>query len=134
MIESFKETWNKIQQDPPGKRFRRQYRRRQAARESIVNQLLFIGIGLVCILVGVAMLFTPGPGIFFIFLGWGLIAQESLWLAILLDKFEIYLRKWVDWGEAIWKAASAGLKFLIIAGILLISFVALYLVYRLFWA
>ena len=132
MFESFKETWNKIQEDPPGKRFRRQYRRRQAARENILNRLLFIGMGMVIFLAGVAMLFTPGPGIFFIFLGWGLIAQESLWLAILLDKFEIYLRKWVDWGEAAWKDASGGLKIFVVVAIFFVSFAALYLVYRLF--
>lgn len=132
MIESFKETWDKIQQDPPGKRFRRQYRRRQAARESIINRLLFIGMGLVSILVGITMLFTPGPGIFFIFLGWGLVAQESLWLSILLDKFELYLRKWVDWGKEKWDGSSTMLKVLMITAVFVITALALYGAYLAF--
>lgn len=132
MIESFKETWDKIQQDPPGKRFRRQYRRRQDARESIINRLLFIGMGLVSILVGITMLFTPGPGIFFIFLGWGLIAQESLWLSILLDKFELYLRKWVDWGKEKWDGSSTMPKVLIITVVFVITALALYGAYLAF--
>lgn len=132
MIESFKETWDKIQQDPPGKRFRRQYRRRQAARESIINRLLFIGMGLVSILVGITMLFTPGPGIFFIFLGWGLVAQESLWLSILLDKFELYLRKWVDWGKEKWDGSPTMLKVLMITAVFVITALALYGAYLAF--
>lgn len=93
-----------------------------------------MGLGLVSILVGITMLFTPGPGIFFIFLGWGLVAQESLWLSILLDKFELYLRKWVDWGKAIWKNASFWLKFLLIAVTLIVVVAALYIAYLVFLA
>lgn len=133
MIKSLKNTWNKIQQDPPGKRFRRQYKRRQKARESIANRILFIGLGLIFMVIGVVLLFAPGPGIFFVFVGWGLIAQESYWLAKLLDEFEVYLREWVDWGETIWQHSSRTFKVAIITGFLVIAAAALYAAYYFFF-
>lgn len=132
MFESFKDAWEKIQHDPPGERFCRQYHRRQKARQHILNRILFIGVGLVCMVFGILMLFTPGPGIFLLFLGWGLIAQESLWLAKQLDKLELILRRWADWGEKQWKKSPTLLKIVIIAGTMLISAGALYVAYRLF--
>lgn len=132
MFESFKEAWEKIQDDEPGQRFERQYRRRQEAREHILNRLFFIGAGLVFMFIGLLMLFAPGPGIFFLFIGWGLIAQESLWLAKQLDKLELILRRWVDWGEGQWKKSPTVLKIVIVTGTVLISVGALYVAYRIF--
>lgn len=129
MFESFKETWRKIEQDPPGRRFRRQYRRRQAARQGIFKRALFIGVGSVILVVGIILLFTPGPGLFFVFVGWGLIAQESLLLAIILDKLELYLRGWSDWAREFWGQRSVWAKALMGVAVLVASGMALYLAY-----
>lgn len=133
MFETLKETWHKIQQDPPGKRFRRQYRRRQNARDGVIKRLLFLGLGSIFSTLGLIMIFTPGSGILLIFIGLGFIAQESLLLAIMLDKMEVSLREWIDWGHGIWKEFSFLLKFLIVVVALGITVFAVYWGYQLFW-
>lgn len=133
MFQSFKETWDKIQDDPPGERFYRQYHRRQEARETVLNRVLFIGVALVFLIIGIIFIFTPGPGLLFIFVGLGLIAQESLWLSKALDKLEVYLRRWVDWGKEQWNDSSRVVQVLIITVIVMISAGALYVAYRIFF-
>lgn len=132
MKESLKETWQKIQRDPPGKRFRRQFRRRHASRQGIFKRILFMGSGSVLGTLGLIMLFTPGPGIFFVFVGLGLIAQESLMLAIILDKFEVALRKWVDWGLDQWNKSSSFVKALMVLFACFVTALALYGAYLTF--
>src|SRR5680860_422355 len=102
MFKSIKKTFKKIQKDPPGKRFVRQYRRRQSSRKTIAGKILLIGLGFIVVIVGIIMLPAPGPGTLVIFLGLGLIAQESLYLSRLLDKFEVKLRYLFEWGKETW--------------------------------
>ncbi len=75
---------------------------------------------------GLIMIFTPGPGLFFIFIGLGLIAQESLLLAIVLDKVEVGLRKWIEWAKEKWDKSSSFLKVLIVGLVLLITALGLF--------
>jgi len=126
MFQSMKEAWNKIQDDPPGKRFRRQYRRRQAAREGFLKRALFVGAGIVFGNLGIIMIFTPGPGLFFIFIGLGLVAQESLFLALFLDKIEVNLRKWAEWIQQTWDRISIFFKCVIIVIAILITALVIY--------
>lgn len=110
MFESLKESWKLIREAPPGKRFRRQYRRRQASRKSIAGKIVLIGLGVIIVVVGVVMLPAPGPGTLVVFLGLGLIAQESLYLSVLLDKFEVWLRKTLNILLSIWKKTPVWAK------------------------
>ena len=49
--------------------------------------------GLAIFLAGAAMLVAPGPGILVLGLGAALVAEESLWMAKLLDRAELRIRR-----------------------------------------
>lgn len=76
------------------------------------------------------MLPAPGPGMLVIFLGLGLIAQESLWLSIMLDKFELKLRSIYNWCTKIWNQAHIAAK--VLAGLIFLIISAVFL-YAMYW-
>ncbi|MFW0107911.1 TIGR02611 family protein [Rothia sp. P7181] len=45
----------------------------------VIHRFIVITVGLLCILAGIVMLVTPGPGWLFIFLGMGLWGTEFAW-------------------------------------------------------
>jgi|AntRauTorcE11897_2_1112592.scaffolds.fasta_scaffold02558_4 uncharacterized protein (TIGR02611 family) len=132
MFKSLKESWKLIREDPPGKRFRHQYRRRQSSRKSIAGKIVLIGFGVIIIVVGVVMLPAPGPGMLVIFIGLGLISQESLWIAVLLDKIELYLRQLFFRSKTAWNKTSVFLKIFIVFFILIVTAIVIYGAYLMF--
>ncbi|HSE13572.1 MAG TPA: PGPGW domain-containing protein, partial [Rudaea sp.] len=73
---------------PSGRRFRAHYDRLQQ-RPQLMRTLLAIGLGLLLISLGLAMLVLPGPGLLVGFAGAALIAGESRWAARLLDRVDL---------------------------------------------
>ncbi len=130
MFSGIKKAFKDIKEDLPGKRFRRQYRRRKKARKSMGGKIALIGVGVMIIVGGIIMLPAPGPGMLIIFLGLGLIAQESLWLSIMLDKFELKLRSLYEWSLKKWRQAHNVAK--VLAGLLLLAISAAF-VYVMYW-
>ena len=59
---------------------------------SFWKTLIFI-IGVIIVLSGIIMLFTPGPGIAAIFIGLGILASEFIWAKQLIYRLKIYLKK-----------------------------------------
>lgn len=53
-----------------------------------VRRLLILLIGGTMVLIGLAMFFTPGPGVLVILIGLALLATEFIWARILLRKFK----------------------------------------------
>jgi len=51
-----------------------------------------MAVGVLLCLTGVVMLVTPGPGLLALLAGAGLLAAESLALARVLDRAELWLR------------------------------------------
>ena len=49
--------------------------------------------GMAVLLAGAVMLVAPGPGILVFALGAALVAEESLWMAKLLDRMEVRIRR-----------------------------------------
>jgi hypothetical protein len=49
--------------------------------------------GVAVLVAGAAMLVAPGPGILVFVLGAALVAEESLWVARLLDRAELGIRR-----------------------------------------
>jgi uncharacterized protein (TIGR02611 family) len=133
MFKKIKESWKKIQNDPPGKRFRRQYRRRKKARKSIAGKIILLLLGVLVVAVGIVMLPAPGPGTLVVFLGLGLIAQESLWLSILLDKFELKLRSLFEWSLKWWKQAHIISQIIVVLIALVLAAVFTYAMYWYFF-
>ncbi|HMM68350.1 MAG TPA: PGPGW domain-containing protein [Dokdonella sp.] len=96
MFEDTRSTWKTFASRTPGTRFRARYRRRSERPSGTVRKYAIIGIGLVLMLIGVALLVLPGPGILMLLLGAGLIAEESLIAARGLDRIELWITRRVQ--------------------------------------
>jgi hypothetical protein len=77
----------------PGLRFQRCYRQWTGSMQSW-KKALFVGLGLVLVVVGVALPIPPGvPGFLVTLPGLGLLATQSRALARWLDRAELRLRR-----------------------------------------
>ncbi|AJI57552.1 transmembrane family protein [Francisella philomiragia] len=77
----------------PGKRFYLLHRYYRKKLSNPLVLLMFLIISIVALILGLIMLFTPGPGLFFIGLALLPFIAISKKLARSLDKLEIYLRR-----------------------------------------
>ncbi len=114
MWEMFKQTWRRFKAGNPGQRFQREFRRRHSAGRSPIQKALLIVGGLLLMAAGFLLLFIPGPGLVFLFVGGFLIAQQSLVAARVLDWSEIRLRKLLAWSLRAWRRSSTTLKALLV--------------------
>lgn len=84
-------SWDALRSDPPGQRFRRHYERRQQEADRSGNSRRYlVASGL--ILVGVVLVFIPGPAVLFFALAGALLAEVSLPAARTLDWAEARVR------------------------------------------
>jgi hypothetical protein len=81
-----------IAQDPPGQRFIRHYERRRNQREHPFLRGALLALGMVLAVIGIAMVFTPGPGFIIITAGLTLMAARSRIIAAWLDRSELAVR------------------------------------------
>lgn len=95
MFESIKAGWREFAAQTPGHRFQKRYRRSRNPDfpRGTVRRIVALTIGIVLILAGLVMLVIPGPGLLAMIIGLGFFAEESLWLAKLLDAMELWLRR-----------------------------------------
>ena len=114
MWEKFKQTWRRFKAGNPGQRFQQEFRRRHSAGRSPVQKALLIVGGLLLMAAGFLLLFIPGPGLVFLFVGGFLIAQQSLVAARGLDWSETRLRKLLAWSLRAWRRSSIPLKLLFV--------------------
>lgn len=63
------------------------------------RQLVVAVIGITVVLIGIIMIFTPGPAIIVIPLGLGILATEFVWARNLLHKVKGYIEKKVKKGH-----------------------------------
>lgn len=92
MFEGLRKQWHVFRADPAGERFQRRYRR-NTARAGMVRKFAIIGGGTVLLLIGIALLVLPGPGMLLILLGAGLVAEESLIAARALDRLDLTVQR-----------------------------------------
>ena len=118
----------------PGSRFQDHYKKRQEERRSPLRRWLFLGGGTMIILAGIFFLPAPGPGFLIIFLGGGLVAQESLIAARALDWTEVRLRAVADWALRIWHRSSTLVRTLIVIVALAVAGAAAYGAYLIMFA
>lgn len=133
MFDSLKQSWEEIKHHEPGCRFQEHYRSRQQQRSGFLKKVLYIGGGLLIIAAGIFFLPAPGPGFLIIFVGAGLVAQESLLAARILDRTEVALRKLADFALRVWNGASTPLRVLIVVVALALAAGAAYLAYWFFF-
>ena len=132
MLDGLKNYWNELKAGTPGKRFQEQYKKSHAkSGGSPLRKVLFLGGGALVLAAGIFFLPAPGPGWAVIFIGGGLIAQESERGAKVLDWTELRLRAVVDWALRIWKNASIPVRIVIVVLTLAIVGAAAYGAYLL---
>ena len=68
-----------------------------------VRRVFLVIAGFTLLLAGVVMLVTPGPGMFAIFLGLGLLAAELVWARRLMDRIK---REGGRVRDAVWKGKN----------------------------
>ena len=97
---------DRLREGEPGRRFQDHYHQRQQGGPRKLRRWLFLGGGTVVILAGLFFLPAPGPGFLILFLGGGLVAQESLIAARALDWTEVRVRAVGSWALRTWQRAS----------------------------
>ena len=93
MFDTLRQSWRDLKKGKPGERFQQRYRRGHERHGGTVRKILIIGGGVLIILVGVFLLPAPGPGMLVVVIGAALTAQESLFVARMLDSAEVSLRR-----------------------------------------
>ena len=131
---SLKEHWKDLKEGNPGKRFQDHYRKYHESGGNRMRKVLFIGIGALIVAAGVFFLPAPGPGFLIIFLGGGLMAQESLRAAKVLDWMELRVRRIANWALGVWKRASVPARAAIAFFGLVVAAGAGYAAYQIFLA
>jgi hypothetical protein len=92
MMQHFKQQWQQLKASPPGRRFKELQKRRK--EHGFQRQPWLPIVGVLLIVIGIALLVLPGPGVIFIIAGLGFLAQEFPFMARFLDATELRLRSW----------------------------------------
>lgn len=101
MSRRVRKIWREFRASEPGQRFQDRYARRHAERQA--GEPWWHGprtyaVAALFVLIAIPLMFTPGPAIVFWALAAFLIAGESRWLARLLDRGELAIRRlWQRW-------------------------------------
>ena len=103
MTVSVQRQWQHFKATPCGRRFQTRHRLRRSSGGSVARKVLISGMGVLVVLAGIVMIVLPGPGMLAIILGAALIAEESLFAARVLDRFDL----WVTGLYKRWRARRA---------------------------
>jgi len=134
MLKMFKQHMQELKKGRPGQRFQERYQRAKAARKTggHSKRIVRIILALVSLGIGVVLVVIPGPAILFFFVGGGLLATESLWIARLMDWIEVKARALWAWGTKRWRGLSVPGKIAVIFVGALGAAGAAYFIYRFF--
>jgi hypothetical protein len=136
MLEELRRQWRDFRRGRPGHRFQERYERNQRARStgSKFTGFLKPAAGIVLLAAGVVFCFIPGPGVPFLLIGAGLLADVSLRVARAMDWFELRIRDMIAWGRSWWNHASRAAKNAVIILALFVASGAAYGGFRIFMA
>jgi uncharacterized protein (TIGR02611 family) len=109
-----RENWRDFKEATPGRRFQDRYRRRRNQGHSLISKVLSLVAGVVLFVIGFILLPAPGPGFLVIFLGAGMIGEESKLAARALDRAELRLYSVGRRGLRFWRSASLAVKALLV--------------------
>lgn len=93
MNESLRDQWRRFAALPSGQRFQQRYRKQREKPAGMLRKIIMIAAGLALIVVGLAMIVLPGPGLLAIIVGAALIAEESLVAARVLDRIDLWISR-----------------------------------------
>jgi uncharacterized protein (TIGR02611 family) len=106
MSRFLKLQWRELKCGRPGTRFKQRWRVREQSRRSYFAKPLYITAGVFVLLIGLILLPAPGPGCLVVFFGAAMIAEESFWMATLLDRLELRGRRILARAAKHWRRAS----------------------------
>jgi uncharacterized protein (TIGR02611 family) len=92
MFTTLREQWRAIRTAKPGTRFQNRYERRKGRRCSAWVKPFYLMLGGALFLAGLVLMPAPGPGFLVVFIGAGMLAEESLLAAKAFDWVELKLR------------------------------------------
>jgi uncharacterized protein (TIGR02611 family) len=115
MLKSLHKQWRDVTKVKPGNRFHNRYERRKNRRCSAFVKPFYLMLGATVFIAGLVLMPAPGPGLLLVFLGAGMLAEESLLAARVLDRAELKLRAMLASATRMWKRASSLLKAVIAA-------------------
>lgn len=122
MLKTVEKNWREFQGGKAGRRFQDRYRRKRRRARNVILGWSILLLGFLLVVAGLFFLPAPGPGTLILFAGAGLMAQESLAAARLLDKVELFFRNMTVRSGRTWKGSSGGLKaFLVVAGLMILA-------------
>lgn len=93
MFDTLRRHWDAFRAEPAGTRFQRRYRRRAARPSGWLRKCGVLLAAAVLIVLGLAMLVLPGPGLLALLVGAALVAEESLLAARLLDRVDFAISR-----------------------------------------
>ncbi|MCO8122022.1 hypothetical protein NHH03_09760 [Stieleria sp. TO1_6] len=94
-LQTVKDNYQTLREGKPGERFRGyvHQRRKRRGGNFTIGRVLNFGGGIALILTGLAIGWLPGPGGFLAIIGLALIALELPFIADILDRTEVVIRK-----------------------------------------
>ena len=129
MFEGLKESWHELKDGEPGSRFVDHFERRQERETSRWKRIALMALGIAMLVAGLFMMVAPGPGILGLFVGGGLVAQESRIAARAMDWLEVQARKVAEPAKRAWDRASGPVRVVLVAVSLLFAVGAAYGMY-----
>jgi hypothetical protein len=116
MAGRLKQQWRKFRNGRPGRRFQARYEQNKKRRssQSWFVRLLKPMSGIILIAGGLVLCFIPGPGVPFIVIGAGLLADEARPIARAMDRLEIRAREILAWAHRWWNHAPTIAKYAVI--------------------
>ena len=108
MLEKLKTQWRDLRRGRPGHRFQERFERNQQSRSRRPRFTRFLKpiLGIVLLAAGVVFCFIPGPGLPFVIIGAGLLADVSRTVARGMDWLELRIRNVIAWACRWWNHAS----------------------------
>lgn len=107
MSLKLKSRWEALRRGKPGQRFQDRYRAsRGSDRSGVILRILRMVLAALAIVIGVVLMFIPGPAILFFAIAGALLASESRVVARFLDWSEVMIRRVVRWALRVWKRLS----------------------------
>lgn len=136
MLSKLKRQWGEIRMGKPGHRFRAQFERNERAKagKSFLRRWMMLFVAAMVLMIGIVLLFIPGPGIPFVILGASMLAEQFRPAANALDSLEVQLRKMARRGRGWWHQSSISTKgasaLLVVATIGSVGYGAFHVVFR----
>lgn len=131
--EALRKEWKKLWRSRPGRRFQARYARQQKSRlkQAPRPRIGRVTLGVASLVLGLVLLFIPGPAVLFLILGGGLIASESEGAARFLDWSELRLRALWSWMSWKWGGLTLGGRAGVVCLVLGGAATCVYISYRL---